>query len=66
MQYEDFCQRPEHYYNEITRRLVEQGGISEDKIPAYTGEASFSSTNRWRLKEYTQAEAERAYHKWES
>ncbi|MBR9857168.1 MAG: sulfotransferase [Gammaproteobacteria bacterium] len=62
VQYEDFCQHPEHYYNEITRRLVEQGGISEDKIPAYTGEASFSNTNHWRLEEYTQEEAERVYH----
>lgn len=61
VKYEDFCQRPEHYYNEIIRRLVEQGGIRKDSIPVYTGEASFSSTNHWRLEEYTRAEAERVY-----
>ncbi|WP_198555969.1 hypothetical protein [Halomonas sp. MES3-P3E] len=27
-QYEDFCQRPEHYYNEINSRLIEQEGVS--------------------------------------
>ncbi|WP_458735146.1 sulfotransferase [Zobellella taiwanensis] len=58
IQYEDFCLRPEHYYNEIIRRLGEQGGIMEDSIPVYTGEASFSNTNHWRLEEYTRAEAE--------
>ncbi|OIN12140.1 sulfotransferase [Oceanisphaera psychrotolerans] len=66
VQYEDFCQRPEYYYNEITRRLVEQGGITEDKIPAYTGESNFYNTNRWRLEEYTQEESERACKKWKN
>ncbi|WP_323751979.1 sulfotransferase [Marinobacter sp.] len=57
VQYEDFCQRPEHYYNEIARRLTEQGGV--DAVPDYSGEAAFSNTNRWRLEEYSQGEAER-------
>lgn len=61
VQYEDFCQRPEYYYNEITRRLLEQGGVSEEQMPEYSGEASFSNTNRWRLEEYSQEDAERVY-----
>ncbi|WP_301774457.1 sulfotransferase [Pseudidiomarina terrestris] len=59
--YEDFCKRPEHYYSEITRRLVEQGGVRPEQAPDYVGEESFSNTNRWRLNEYTQDEVERAY-----
>lgn len=54
VQYEDFCQRPEYYYNEITRRLVEQGGVLEDQVPGYSGEVSFNNTNRWRLEEHTE------------
>jgi hypothetical protein len=61
VQYEDFCPRPEYYYNEITRRLVAQGGVSAEQVPAYSGEASFSNTNRWRLEEYSQKEAEQVY-----
>ncbi|MCP1305497.1 sulfotransferase [Halomonas sp. R1t8] len=57
VQYEDFCQRPEHYYNEITRRLVEQGGVSKELVPEYSGEESFLNTNRWRLQEYSIEEA---------
>ncbi|UTW02715.1 sulfotransferase [Amphritea atlantica] len=61
VQYEDFCQRPEHYFDEITSRLIEQGGIDEGGIPAYCGEACFSNTNDWRLKEYSQDDAVRVY-----
>ena len=61
VQYEDFCRRPEYYYNEITRRLVEQGGVSAGRVPEYSGEASFSNTNQWRLEEYLQNEATRVY-----
>ena len=61
VQYEDFCQRPEYYYNEITRRLVEQGGVSAEQVPEYSGEGSFSNTNRWRLEEYSQGDAKRVY-----
>ena len=61
VQYEDFCQRPEHYFNEIISQLVEQGGVSEADVPEYSGEASFSNTNVWRLEEYSQEDAEKAY-----
>jgi len=61
VQYEDFCQRPEYYYNEINRRLVEQGGV--DAVPEYSGEAVFSNTNQWRLEGYSQADAKRVYQK---
>jgi hypothetical protein len=61
VQYEDFCLRPEHYANEITSRLAEQGGIGEADILEYSGEARFSNTNIWRLEEYSQEEVERAY-----
>ena len=61
IQYEDFCRRPEHYYSEITRRLLEQGGVGPEQVPEYSGETSFSNTNRWRLEEYSQGDAERVY-----
>ena len=61
VQYEDFCRRPEYYYHEITRRLVEQGGMSAEDIPEYSGETFFSNTNRWRLEEYSQEDVERVY-----
>jgi len=61
VQYEDFCLRPEFYFNQITNRLIEQGGIGEADIPEYCGEASFSNTNIWRLEEYSQNDAERVY-----
>jgi len=61
VQYEDFCQRPEFYYSEITRRLVEQGGISSDQVPEYFGEVSFSNTNCWRSKQYTELNAATIY-----
>jgi hypothetical protein len=65
VQYEDFCQRPEHYFNEITRRLVEQGGLSEAVVPDYQGEKSFSNTNVWRLEEYSFEAAVSAYDKFQ-
>ncbi|WP_027961065.1 sulfotransferase [Halomonas halodenitrificans] len=61
VQYEDFCQRPEYYYKEISRRLAEQGGV--DSVPEYSGESEFSNTNRWRLEEYSQEEAVKVYHR---
>lgn len=57
--YEDFCLRPEYYYSEITRRLVDHGGVKE--VFKYRGDASFSNTNQWRLEEYSREEAERVY-----
>ncbi|MGO4998495.1 sulfotransferase [Oceanisphaera sp. W20_SRM_FM3] len=59
VKYEDFCKQPAYYYNEISRRLKEQNGVNF--IPEYTGKTEFLSTNCWRLKEYTQADAERVY-----
>lgn len=61
VKYEDFCLRPEHYYSEITRRLKNQKGVCETEIPVYSGKKKFSNTNTWRLTEYSQAEAKRAY-----
>ena len=61
VKYEDFCHRPEYYYNETARRLVEQCGV--DDVPDYSGEAVFSNTNRWRLEEYSLKDAERVYEK---
>lgn len=58
--YEDFCQRPECYYNEIIRKLIDQGGVSAEQVPAYAGKARFLNTNQWRLEEYSQADAMRA------
>jgi hypothetical protein len=57
VKYEDFCRRPAFYYSEITRRLVEHRGVKV--VPEYSGEVEFSSTNRWRLKEYSAEDAER-------
>ncbi|MCC4282813.1 sulfotransferase [Marinobacter salarius] len=61
VQYEDFCQRPQHYYEEIVRRLEKQSGVNLMEHTKYCGEQSFASTNRWRLTEYSQDEAKRAY-----
>lgn len=60
VEYEDFCRRPEHYYNEIVRRL-RQHGMAQEQIPDYRGEAAFDNTNTWRLKEYSQKDAMHAY-----
>ena len=59
--YEDFCQRPEFYHNEIVRKLREKSGISEMVSGEYKGEAGFINTNSWRLKEYSRADAENVY-----
>lgn len=60
VEYEDFCRRPEHHYNEIVRRL-RQHGMPQEQIPDYRGEAAFDNTNTWRLKEYSQKDAMHAY-----
>jgi len=65
VQYEDFCERPEHYFNEITHRLVEQSGLKEATVPDYQGEKSFSNTNAWRLEEYSREEAVSAYERFQ-
>ncbi len=65
VQYEDFGQRPEYYFNEIIRRVVEQDGLGCDTPPAYAGESRFSNTNVWRLGEYSREEAEQTYGKFQ-
>ncbi|MEJ2491638.1 MAG: sulfotransferase [Desulfuromonadales bacterium] len=60
VQYEDFCRRPEYYFNEITSRLAQQEG-GQDALPIYSGKTSFSNANVWRLTEYSQLDAERVY-----
>lgn len=61
VQYEDFCLRPEYYFDEIISRLIKQEGIDERNLPSYVGEERFSNTNVWRLTEYSQNEAEQVY-----
>lgn len=61
VKYEDFCRRPQHYHQEIVNQLKEQHSINEDEHTAYGGEQSFANTNCWRLTEYSQDEAKRAY-----
>ena len=63
VEYEDFCQRPEFYFQEIVDRLKTQGGINKTELPSYRGELKFNNTNTWRLSEYSQREAEEAYQK---
>ena len=49
------------YFNDITRWLVEHGGIGAEDIPVYSGETFFTNTNRWRMEEYSQGDAEQVY-----
>jgi hypothetical protein len=61
IQYEDFCQRPKYYYDEITQRLINENGVSAGGVPDYSGDVSFFNTNVWRLEEYSQRDVERVY-----
>lgn len=61
VQYEDFCQNPKHYFHEITRRLVAQNGIAQANIPRYSETSILSNTNVWRLSDYSEEEAKKAY-----
>lgn len=61
IQYEDFCQRPEHYFNEIVNRLATQGGIGEHQELGYPSVKNFSNSNFWRLTSYSETEAQQAY-----
>ncbi|RAH36586.1 sulfotransferase [Halomonas sp. SL1] len=61
VKYEDFCQRPEHYYHKISRMLIDLNGV--DTVPDYSGEAAFSNTNKWRFQEYSQKDVEKAFHR---
>ncbi len=66
VQYEDFCMRPEYYYNEITRQLASQGDLRGSTSRKYKGEESFSNTNSWSLKEYSFEEAVAAYERFKA
>lgn len=64
--YEEFCTKPEVYYEQIFGRL---GNISPSPSspPKYSGRDSFETTNQWRLKDYSQQDAEAAWstmHQW--
>lgn len=61
VEYEDFCQDPEYYYNEITRRIQQQGGIYNNIPDVYLGKKSFHCKKDWRISYYTPAEVEKAY-----
>jgi hypothetical protein len=61
IQYEDFCQRPEYYYREIVSRIRNQGGINSEQVQEYSGAENFSSSNQWRLEEYTLKDAALIY-----
>lgn len=61
VQYEDFCQKPKRFFNEISCRLVEQGSLNGEDVPVYRGKKSFDSTNAWRLSEYDLEDAKRVY-----
>lgn len=63
VQYEEFCQRPESFYNEIISRLRSQADISASAGRDYSGEKQFSNTNQWVLEEYSKGQAERAFEK---
>lgn len=59
--YEKFCESPRRHFDEIYSRLLEQDGMARNEVPKYSGPSSFSNTNVWRLKNYTQSDANRAY-----
>ncbi|MBW7470490.1 sulfotransferase [Marinobacter sp. M216] len=61
VQYEDFCQRPQNYFDQIIARLVRQTDINESEFPAYSEVESFSNSNVWRLRDYSEADAKRVY-----
>lgn len=63
VQYEDFCQRPEFYYDEITSKLRSQADISALAGADYSGEKHFSNSNQWVLEEYSKEQVERAFQK---
>ncbi len=59
--YEDFCERPEHYFNQLSEWLIKRGDLKASEVPAYTGEAGFSNSNRWTLEEYGYDEVSEVY-----
>jgi len=56
--YEDFCERPLHYFGALAGRLKAQG--YKGRL-AYGGPEQFKHTNTWKLNEYSYEEAKCAY-----
>ncbi|MCK0152856.1 sulfotransferase [Alcanivorax sp. S6407] len=60
IQYEDFCNNPESYFQDILKKLPESDfGLNGDLC--YQGEISFSNNNIWRISEYSEQEAREAH-----
>lgn len=60
IKYEDFCKDPSRAFSQIVERLkiiTPNLEINEH----YTGAKNFKTTNHWRLKEYSHAEAEKTW-----
>lgn len=57
--YESFCKSPALYYERISGVLLDQQ--NETVIPPYSGVPEFENSNIWKITEYSQQEAERAY-----
>lgn len=60
VEYEQFCKQPAAYYRQLLDKLAAQGGLP-DGAPDYRGEGSLQHMNAWRLDEYTQTDAQKAY-----
>lgn len=61
VEYEQFCKRPGECYLQLVDKLAAQGGFPPGDFTHYRGGERFQHNNRWRLDEYTQADAEKAY-----
>jgi len=60
IRYEDFCDSPEHCYNQLVSKLI-GNGYSPNEFPKYTGVSNFANNNSWRLTEYKQCDVEKLY-----
>lgn len=56
--YEKFCEEPEHYYHSLQSLLAKQSAEHSD---AYSGPLRFDASNQWRIHEYTLIEVQQAY-----
>lgn len=58
--YKDFCERPEYYYELIKNKVM---NMAEGKVEwlSYQGEKKFKNTNQWRLKEFSKEQVSEAY-----
>ena len=62
--YEDFCKDPRSCHEKLKAKLCDMGPSTG--LPSYDGPGSFHATNQWRLKEYSQQEAEAAWSRMQS